>query len=736
MKKYIFRLSILLTFLSVCISQIYGSNIDSLKVAYQNALEDTTQIDLLFKIGRAYGRTSRDSSIKYFSQANTLAKEELLKFSHRDLNNKSISRLLDLQAKSNRFLGVQYRNTGSFDMAKQNFLEALTCFEEINDSIGIQTCYNDMGLVFNKQGDYKNATEYFLISIAIAEEINYTTGLSNVYNNIGGIYWYMENFEQAIDYFKKALKIYENDNNKNGMSIAYANIGLVYMSMEDYDEAFDFTMKGLQIDEELGDRYGMSFGYSNLGVINENQGNYESAIDYYEKTLTINREFSDKEGLALTLSNLASSYIKMAEENKHDNSNQRKNNLNTALNYALESYKLTVEIESLHLQNTAAEHLQKVYTELGIYREALKYAEINISTYDTIFSEEKANAITEMTTRFEAEKKQLQIEKMEKQKQLDDATIEAQSAINQRQKIIILSTTLGLIIVLVFLVIIWNLLRHKRKANALLEDQNKRIKQQKEKIEEQNRNITDSIVYAQRIQRALLPPGDYLEQLLPHRFIFYKPRDIVSGDFYWVKKKGNVIITVAADCTGHGVPGAMMSMLGVSILNEVVNSLDTLDSAEILNGFRSRLIESLHQGGEDSNMFDGIDLALCLISMDEMKMQFAGANSPLYLIRNKKLRVIRGNKMPIGIHAKMTPFENREVAIEDQDMFYIFSDGFMDQFGGEFDKRYTQKRFQNMLLQIHSEPVSQQMALLEKNLEEWKGESVQIDDILVMGIRL
>jgi PAS domain S-box-containing protein len=264
----------------------------------------------------------------------------------------------------------------------------------------------------------------------------------------------------------------------------------------------------------------------------------------------------------------------------------------------------------------------------------------------------------------------------------------------------------------------------------------KRINEQKEKIEEQNLNITDSIVYAQRIQRALLPPGDYMKQLLPHRFILYKPRNIVSGDFYWVNKKNDLIITAAADCTGHGVPGAMMSMLGVSILNEIVSTLQKPDAGDILNNFRSKLIESLHQGGKESHMWDGIDIALCLIDLKRKNVQYAGAYSPLYLIREGKLKETKGDKMPIGIHARMEPFTNHNIQIQTGDSLYIFSDGYADQFGGDNDKRFTQRRFRKLLVDIHDKPMTDQKDFLEKTLEKWRGKSGQIDDILVMGVRV
>ncbi len=277
-----------------------------------------------------------------------------------------------------------------------------------------------------------------------------------------------------------------------------------------------------------------------------------------------------------------------------------------------------------------------------------------------------------------------------------------------------------------------------RERTAEILKQKEEIEAQRDKIAEQNKNITDSIEYARRIQTAILPPGDYVKELLPQRFILYLPRDIVSGDFYWLTKKNNRIISVAADCTGHGVPGGFMSMLGIAFLNEIVNkSPDNVTAAEILDQLRDQVISSLHQTGKSGEAQDGMDVSLFILDWENRKLEFAGAHNPLIIIRDGKIIEIKGDKMPIGIHYRASqPFANHAMDLAEGDVIYTFSDGYPDQFGGPQGKKFMIRRFKQMLVDIYRKPMSEQKELLLKELEEWQGSFDRVDDIIVMGVRI
>lgn len=304
-----------------------------------------------------------------------------------------------------------------------------------------------------------------------------------------------------------------------------------------------------------------------------------------------------------------------------------------------------------------------------------------------------------------------------------------------------------------------------------IEAQRDMARRQRDKIAKQNKRITDSILYAEYIQSAMLPPKEVIKELLPESFVFYKPRDIVSGDFYWLDSKNGKTYIVAADCTGHGVPGAFMSLLGISQLNEIINKLD--ESAEkeiaankILEQLRAFVIKSLHQTGKEMESKDGIDLALCVCDFKNNTLQYAGAYNPLYIIREHKtgtelpentskiisytlyeeikgkdyeLMEIKGDRLPIGIHhINDQPFTNHNIKIRKDDSIYLFSDGYIDQFGGNESKRqkYQPRKFRELLVSLQELPMERQKEKLEQNLAEWQGRYSQVDDILIMGIRI
>ncbi len=269
-----------------------------------------------------------------------------------------------------------------------------------------------------------------------------------------------------------------------------------------------------------------------------------------------------------------------------------------------------------------------------------------------------------------------------------------------------------------------------------IEAQRDELEVQRDKIAFQNKNITDSIHYARRIQTALLPTDEMMKQLLGEHFVLYKPRDIVSGDFYWITQKNNKTILVVADCTGHGVPGAFMSILGVAYLTEIVAGQEWFSASEILENLRKNIIQSFPKSGAREETKDGMDLSLCIIDYVGMKLQYAGANNPLLLVREDELITLKADKQPIGLHPRMDAFNNQELDIKQGDLIYMFSDGYIDQFGGPESKKFMSKPFKSLLLAISMQELDKQKLLLEKAHNEWKGSEEQMDDILVIGFKI
>lgn len=274
-----------------------------------------------------------------------------------------------------------------------------------------------------------------------------------------------------------------------------------------------------------------------------------------------------------------------------------------------------------------------------------------------------------------------------------------------------------------------------RGLRSIIKERTAEIVKQKEEIEYKNKDITDSINYAKRIQEAILPSGEYVKSLFPESFILYKPKDIVSGDFYWLTEKNNKVSIAAADCTGHGVPGAFMSMIGNSLLNEIVNDKGITEPSRVLHFLREGIIRSLKQKGKEGESKDGMDIAFCTIDFHEKRLQYAGANNALFLIRENELIEIKANKFPIGISDNQQPFTNNEMSIQEGDAVYLFSDGYADQFGGSEGKKYMRKRFKQSLLDIQQLNMEEQKKQLDKIIMEWRGEIEQVDDILIIGLK-
>ncbi len=353
-----------------------------------------------------------------------------------------------------------------------------------------------------------------------------------------------------------------------------------------------------------------------------------------------------------------------------------------------------------------------------------------IGEQQAVIEQQMAEVVAQRDILASQEENIIQKERLISEKELtileQDETLVLQAEAIQKQRIIILAAAIALLLLFGLVYFIWRNYRNKKKANILL-------KAQRDQIAYQKKHITDSINYAKKIQAAILPSMELFSDKLDH-FVLFKPRDIVSGDFYWVEEVDGQLIIIAADCTGHGVPGAFMSMLGVSLLNEIVLARKVLEPDQILNALRGKVIEALKQTGE-SRIMDGMDMAVINLRQEEGKLSFSGAVNPLYHISNGTLQQIRADNMPVAIHEVMDPFTRHEVEFGRGDTFYIFSDGFADQFGGPLQKKYMAKNLKKFLLSVQDHPMIEQGRLLEAEFENYRNGMTQVDDVVVIGIR-
>jgi serine phosphatase RsbU (regulator of sigma subunit) len=370
---------------------------------------------------------------------------------------------------------------------------------------------------------------------------------------------------------------------------------------------------------------------------------------------------------------------------------------------------------------------------------------------NTIIFQQKEVQVQKDTLTRQKEKIKIQLTRIDEQlKKISeqDNKISMQLEAIEKQKLILYFVLLALILVSFLGYYIYRGYKIKKEANIRLEDRNRTISLQKDEIEMQRdlaaaqrdqiayqkKHITDSIMYAKRIQTALIPSLELFSDKLEH-FVLYKPLDIVSGDFYWVSSHGSMQIIISADCTGHGVPGAFMSMLGITLLNEIVNGKKIIMPDQIIENLRNGIIKSLGQVAGEDSIKDGLDIAVCVVDFDKNLLYYAGANNPLYLVRGKELFHYRSDKMPVAIHYKMVPFTLHTIELQKGDAFYIFSDGYADQFGGPKQKKFMSMQLRETLISMVGEPMLKQGERLNEIFEEWRGDSPQVDDVTLIGVK-
>ncbi len=478
---------------------------------------------------------------------------------------------------------------------------------------------------------------------------------------------------------------------------------------------------------------------------------FDSARFYYNQALNIFDELHEESEISKVNTNLGSIYSWARDWDKANTyinralQQARKNNLlyeTTAALYAkgeslfrqgrydeaelafIECSRLSEKLGLKETLRYSYERLSKLYENQGDLVRAHAYFKQAVKIKDEIFSEKSQRIMAEMQTKYETEKKEQQLALMKNKEELQESII-------QRQKLMIIGAIAGSFLILMVALLMFKMFRDKQRANIILEEKNALITSQKQEI-------TDSIKYASRIQTAVLPTSTLISDVLPEHFVLFLPRDIVSGDFYWMTQKNDKIVLVAADCTGHGVPGAFMSMLGVSFLYEIVNKDNILQPSEILNNLRNLIKTTLSQTGKFEEQKDGMDISLCVIDKQNQKLEWAGAYNPLYQIRKGELFEYKADKMPVAVHLNdFKPFTNHEIKYQTGDTFYMFSDGYADQFGGSDGRKFMLKRMKETFHSIWEKPMPEQKEILYKIHMEWRGdENEQVDDVLIVGFRV
>jgi serine phosphatase RsbU (regulator of sigma subunit)/Tfp pilus assembly protein PilF len=664
-------------------------------------------------------------------------------------------------------IGYYYSTQGSNDKALKYYLKSLNIHKDIDDKQGMATSLNNIGLIYFNQGNIPKTLEYLQNSLDIRKEINDQEGIANSLINIGSIYDNQGNIAKTLEYYHKSLAIREETGDKEGIANSLSNIGVLYNKQGDISIALDYFNKSLAISETIGDKEGIATSLNNIGDIYKNQGDISKALKYHLKGLVIQEEIGDKNGIATSLNNIAMIYfiqgnitktlefnhksLAIQEEigNKKGIATSLTNigilqldlgNLLAAKENGLKSLIISQEIGYPHKIIDAADLLSKVYEKQGEGMKAFEMSKLIIVMRDSVNNADTRKAAAMQQAKYE----------YEKQKAIDDAEYNKLLIIEEekkeKQQILTSAITVCLGLVVVFLIFLFNRLKATKKQKLVIEHAH-------EELGEKNKRILDSITYAKRIQSAILPPDNMVKEYLPKSFILYKPKDIVAGDFYWLEavnpslKRGlkvgdnhpsnspqgeNIILFAAADCTGHGVPGAMVSVVCNNALNRSVREYGLTDPGQILDKTREIVVAEFEKSEEDVK--DGMDIALC--SLEGNKLQYAGAHNPLWIIRNGVIIETKANKQPIGQFDNPEPYTTHSFDLEAGDSIYIFSDGYVDQFGGEKGKKFKSNSFRELLLSIQHKAMEEQKTIIDESFESWRGDLEQIDDVCIIGVRI
>lgn len=652
----------------------FSQNLDSLYNLYKKQQDLKLKTKDLLIYGDALLHHNIDSA---FTCANIALKNA------KQLKDSSIT------AESHMLLGYGSESKGNYKAALQNFIIASDLFKRIKNKSKLAQCYTAMGIVYWYQGFSDKAIEYYKKNISICLDIKDENGMAASYGNIAIIFDERQDLENALIYYNKALAIFEK--NKRAMQTAACldNMSLIYKQKKEFKTALDFNLRSYKLREHLGDTLGMLASMENLGGIFISLNKYDDAIAISDRVVTIASRLGSKEDIKFAYINLKDAY-----------------------------------------------EAKKDYKSANIILNKL------MEIKDSLRNIENANQIAELETKFKTKEKETELSEVKLIQKLKDK--ESNEKLQRKNYFIIILLIVGVLILLIAFLF---LKRYKEKQqiaeaiskkNEAIESQRIVIDKAYQELTEKNKDITDSIKYAQKIQQAVLPSHKFIAQELSktktEHFILFKPKDIVSGDFYWFHKTDKELFYVTADSTGHGVPGGFMSMLGINLLNEIVIERGVTNPGDILNSLREEIVRSLKT--DEGYSKDGMDAVVCKIDFDSNTLEYAAANNPIYLIRKNELIVLSSQKMPVGYSDIMNSFETKSFSIEPADSIYTITDGYADQFGGPKGKKFKYKQLKELFITINSEPMQKQLSVLNESFEKWKGNLEQVDDVCIIGLKI
>ncbi|MCX6295117.1 MAG: tetratricopeptide repeat protein [Bacteroidetes bacterium] len=573
---------------------------------------------------------------------------------------------------NNMYLGRDYENMGNNTKALEYYQAALVLAQNMKMEKMAMEGTLFIGALYSDGINKKLGMQYLSKAADAAEKYKDTTMLINAYTYIANNYYYEKDYTSALKMYEKIKSFCGTYGSRNTYAGTLGNMGNVYADMGETEKAMELQLEAVRIFNEIGDKQGLTICYSAIGKDYLNAKQYDKALEYFNRSLPMAQEMKSLEDLIEIHENLA----RLFEETKD---------------------------------------FEKAYQNYKLYKQ---YS-------DSVYNSSNSQKLTELELNYQLEGKQKEA------KLLQEIT-------NERFKRIVYAITSGGLILLIIIFLVVRANRQRKKTNEQLTISNNAIRLQKEELETHKKEITDSINYAKRIQESILPPDNFWKNCLPDSFIFYRPKDIVSGDFYWIEQKKEIVCFAAVDCTGHGVPGALMSVVGFNLLTQAVNEMNLTMPSEILKHLDYGVTKTLRQSEDGKGVKDGMDLSLCSINLKTQELQYAGAYNSLYYVSDGIFNEIKSDKFPIGVNidGKVDNYTNHAVQLKKGDCVYLFSDGYADQFGGPKGKKFKYNQLKELLHKNYLLPIEEQKQKLADVFDSWKGDLEQVDDVVIIGVRV
>ena len=574
-------------------------------------------------------------------------------------------------------------------------------------------CSNNLGVIDYLKGNYHKALEKYFEGLKYANANKTIKGI--LLNNIGMVYQELRDYHKAQEYYRKTLSLKKENFDSSRFAPTYNSIGLTYKSLHQYEIAKLYFDSAYSYGKRFDDYYTKADALGNIANYYLRNKNYFQAEKYCREGLSIKKEQEDAYGLSTSYSDLGAILLKL-------------NKLKEAKDALLASEKLAIENNYNDLLVPVYQNMSELNQKEGDYKKALYYITKTIALKDSILSEGKIRdaAIREQSYSYgvAAVKDSLRIENEKIQTSLSHEKVVF------KQRMLIYGVIIAFLFLLLIARLIFRAFKQKQEANRIIEQQKIEVEKQKELIEEHQKEILDSIQYAKRIQYTLLAHQDFVNENLPENFILFKPKDIVSGDFYWAAEHNNKFYLAVCDSTGHGVPGAFMSLLNIGFLSEAINEKNISKPNEILNYVRDKLVDSISKDGQK----DGFDGILLCIDKTHNSLTYAAANNAPILISKNNIIELAKNRMPVGKGERNESFTLHHISASQGDVLYLYTDGYADQFGGPKGKKFKYKQLNDLLLEISAKSMNEQKEILTTTFSQWKGNLEQVDDVLLIGM--